>query len=303
MISIIGAGRVGSTIAMQLVLREIDDVHLLDIVDGLAKGQALDLSQLASGCESDIKISGSSEYESLRGSDLVIVPAGFARTPNMTRLDLLSKNQEIVKYAAERIKEFAPSSIIIMVTNPVDVMTYLALKITGFPRERVFGMGGLLDSLRFKSIISSILGVSNGSLDTPVIGEHGENMLPLDRFSSSNGIPVRDLIPQQRLDDALTETRRSAAQIISLKGATTFAPSQAVATMVEAVISDKKSMIPTSVFLEGEYGVNGICMGVPAILGSSGVERIIEIDLDENERHQFTKGKDSLTRVIEEMVV
>ncbi len=303
MISIIGAGRVGSTIALQLVLREVDDLHLIDVVEGLAKGQALDLSQMASGSDSDIKITGSDNYGSLNGSDLIIIPAGFARTPDMTRLDLLSKNQEIVKYASQKIKEFAPSAIVLIVTNPVDVMTYLALKITGFPRERVFGMGGLLDSLRFKTVISSILGISYRSVDTLVIGEHGENMVPLDRFSSSNGIPIRALISKQELEDAVLETRKSAAQVISLKGATTFAPSQAVATMVEAVVSDKKSLIPTSVLLEGEFGVSDICMGVPAILGTGGVERIIELELDVSEREQFAKGQASLIKAIGEMAI
>ncbi len=303
MISIIGAGRVGSTIALQLVLREVDDLHLIDVVEGLAKGQALDLSQMASGSDSDIKITGSDNYGSLNGSDLIIIPAGFARTPDMTRLDLLSKNQEIVKYASQKIKEFAPSAIVLIVTNPVDVMTYLALKITGFPRERVFGMGGLLDSLRFKTVISSILGISYRSVATLVIGEHGENMVPLDRFSSSNGIPIRALISKKELEDAVLETRKSAAQVISLKGATTFAPSQAVATMVEAVVSDKKSLIPTSVLLEGEFGVSDICMGVPAILGTGGVERIIELELDVSEREQFAKGQASLIKAIGEMAI
>ncbi len=303
MISIIGAGRVGSTIALQLVLREVDDLHLIDVVEGLAKGQALDLSQMASGSDSDIKITGSDNYGSLNGSDLIIIPAGFARTPDMTRLDLLSKNQEIVKYASQKIKEFAPSAMVLIVTNPVDVMTYLALKITGFPRERVFGMGGLLDSLRFKNVISSILGISYRSVDTLVIGEHGENMVPLDRFSSSNGIPIRALISKKELEDAVLETRKSAAQVISLKGATTFAPSQAVATMVEAVVSDKKSLIPTSVLLEGEFGVSDICMGVPAILGAGGVERIIELELDVSEREQFAKGQASLIKAIGEMAI
>lgn len=303
MISIIGAGRVGSTIAQQLVLRGLDDLHLIDIVEGLAKGQALDLSQMASGSNSDITITGSDDYRSLNGSDLIIVPAGFARTPDMTRLDLLSKNREIIKYASQKIKEFAPAAMVLMVTNPVDIMTYLALKITRFPRERVFGMGGLLDSLRFKTVISSMLGISRGSLDTLVIGEHGENMVPLDRFSSSNGIPIRDLISKKGLEDAVLETRKSAAQVISLKGATIFAPSQAVATMVEAVVSDKKSLIPTSVLLEGEFGVNDICIGVPAILGAGGVERIIELELDVSEREQFAKGQATLTKAIGEMTI
>lgn len=298
MISIIGVGRVGTSIAIQLVKRAIDDILLIDVVQKRAEGEAMDLSQMAAEGGHDVEIRGSNDFSKLKDSDLIIVPAGVARTAEMTRTDLLVKNMEIIRSISLKIKESAPTSKVMMITNPVDTMTFLALKTTGFPRERIFGMAGLLDSLRFKSILAPKLGMSYKSVQALVIGEHGEHMLPLIRFSSANGIPLLELLSKEDLEMAKNETIKIAAQVIALKGSTAFAPSEAVATMAESIIMDKKMLIPTSTLLNGEYGVDDVCIGVPIILGKEGVEKIVELNLNQEEKAEFMSGVDSIRKNI-----
>ncbi|MDA4112360.1 MAG: malate dehydrogenase, partial [Thaumarchaeota archaeon] len=298
MISIVGSGRVGSTVAMILVQRNIDDITLVDIIPGLPEGEALDLSHMAAELGVDVKINGSNDYSALRDSNIVIVTAGLARKPGMTRMDLLTKNAGIIKSVTSEVAKYAPNSILIMVTNPLDAMTYVALKTTGFEKNRVFGMGGMLDLSRFKQLLSEELHVSRSSINALVLGEHGESMTPVPSFSSVNGIPLRNFLGEDLLDSAIDRTRKIAAEVIAKKGATFYAPANGVARMVEAVRYDKKALLPVSAYVEGEYGASGICIGVPAIIGANGVEKIVELELSGKEKESFDKGVVTLKEAI-----
>jgi malate dehydrogenase len=294
MITVIGSGRVGSTIAQQLLTRDLDDVTLIDIIQGLPQGEALDLYHMGSEQGIDRKVKGSNTYDDIRGSDVIIVTAGLARKPGMTRMDLLTKNGEIIKSISTQIKEKAPSSIVIIVTNPMDAMTLTALKVTGFPKRRVFGMGGNLDLSRFKWLISKETGFSSSSIQALVIGEHGESMLPLTRYTSVGGIPLDKFMSKEKMREAVDITRKIAAEVIALKGATFYAPAHGVVRMVESVLKNKKTIQPVSTLLEGEYGVNGICIGVPGVISSEGVEKVIELELDDYEAAEFQRGVSTL---------
>ncbi len=283
---------------MILVQRNVDDITLVDIIPGLPEGEALDLSHMAAELGIDVKITGSNDYSALRGSEIVIVTAGLARKPGMTRMDLLTKNAGIIKSVTGEVAKHAPDSKLIMVTNPLDAMTYVALKTTGFRKSRVFGMGGMLDLSRFKQLISEDLHVSRSSINALVIGEHGESMTPLASYSSVNGIPLRDFLNDQQIDDAIERTRKIAAEVIAKKGATFYAPANGIARMVEAVRYDKKALLPVSAFLEGEFGLSGLCIGVPAIIGKEGVEKIIQLDLQGKEKESFEKGAETLKEAI-----
>ena len=298
MISIIGSGRVGSTVGMILVQRNVDDVNFVDIIPGLPEGEALDLSHMAAELGVDVKITGSNDYSSLRGSDLVIVTAGLARKPGMTRMDLLMKNSGIIKSVTAEVAKYAPESILIMVTNPLDAMAYVALKSTGFPKQRVFGMSGMLDLSRFKQLLSEELHLSRSSIDALVIGEHGESMTPLSSFTAVNGIPLKNMLSEQEIDGAIEKTRKVAAEVIAKKGATFYAPANGVARMVEAVKYDKKALLPVSAYLEGEYGLSGLFIGVPAIIGAGGVEKIVELELSGKEKESFDRGAATLKEAI-----
>lgn len=298
MIGLVGSGRVGSTLAMLLVQRNIDDITLVDIIEGLPQGEALDLSHMAAEIGVDRKITGSNDYSALKGSDIIVVTAGLARKPGMTRLDLLSKNAGIIGSISKEVAKHAPNSKLIIVTNPMDAMVYVALKSTGFPKNRVFGMGGMLDLSRFKDFLSKSLGVSNASINALVIGEHGESMTPVPSYSSVNGIPLKQFLSEEKLAKAIEETRKVAAEVIRLKGATFYAPANGIARMVEAIHFDKKMLLPVSTYLEGEYGVSGICIGVPAIIGKDGVEKIIELDLEGEEKQSFDRGVATLKEAV-----
>jgi malate dehydrogenase len=298
MIGLVGSGRVGSTLAMILVQRNVDDITLVDIIEGLPQGEALDLSHMAAEIGVDVKISGSNDYSSLKGADIVVVTAGLARKPGMTRMDLLTKNSGIIKSVAEQVANNAPNCVLIIVTNPLDAMVYVALKASKFPKNRVLGMSGMLDLSRFKELLSQSLGVSRASIDALVIGEHGESMTPLPSYTSVNGVPLRTLLSEQQIGDAIEKTRKVAAEVIKLKGATFYAPANGIARMVEAIHFDKKMVLPVSAYVEGEYGVSGICIGVPAILGKGGVERIIELNLTGSEKEWFDRGVGTLKEAI-----
>lgn len=298
MISIIGSGRVGSTLAMILVERNVDDVTLIDIIPGLPEGEALDLSHMAAELGIDRKIIGSNDYSALKGSDIVVVTAGLARKPGMTRMDLLMKNAGIIKSVAAEVAKHAPDSILIMVANPMDAMTYVALKTTGFKKNRVLGMGGMLDLSRFKQLLSEELHVSRSSINALVLGEHGESMTPVASYSSVNGIPLKHFMNDEQIDVAIDKTRKVAAEVIAKKGATFYAPANGIYRMVEAVHYDKKALLPVSAYLEGEYGLSGLCIGVPAIIGKVGVEKIIELDLKGKEKESFLKGAATLKEAI-----
>jgi malate dehydrogenase len=297
-ITIIGSGKVGAYAALSCGLGELGNVLLLDIVQGLPQGEAMDINHQLAERGSDSKVSGSNNYEDMKGSDIVVLVAGVGRKPGMTRMDLLRTNASIVKDVASKIETYAKDSKLIVVTNPLDPMTYLVLKKTGVKKNNVMGMGGMLDLSRFKNFIADTTKVSRDSVHAMVIGEHGENMLPLIRFSSVGGIPLNQFISNQDATNIFEKTRKVAIEVISLKGATVFAPGNAITTMVEAIIKDKKLVIPVSTLLEGEYGATGICMGVPAVVGAGGVERVIEVKLDDFEHDIFYKGVNSIKEAI-----
>ena len=301
-ITIIGSGKVGASAALNCGLRELDrDILLLDIVQGLPQGEAMDINHQLSERGTDAIARGSNNYEDMRGSDFVVLVAGVGRKPGMTRMDLLKINAGIVKDVASKIATYAKDATIIVVTNPLDPMTYLALKTIGSPTGKVMGMGGMLDLSRFKSFIQAATGLSRDSIQAMVISEHGENMLPLTRFSSVGGIPLQDFISKDQATELFEKTRKVAAEVIALKGATVYAPGNAVATMIESVAKDKKLVIPVSTYLQGQYGVSDICIGVPAVIGSGGVEKIIELKLDSFEQDVFSKGVSSVKEAIKSL--
>src|SRR5919197_1644199 len=300
-ISIIGSGKVGASAALNCALRELDDILLLDIIQGLPQGEAMDINHQLSERGIDCIVRGSNNYEDLKGSEFVVLVAGVGRKPGMTRMDLLKTNARIVRDVATKIATYAQDAILIVVTNPLDPMTYLALKTTGIIKNKVIGMGGMLDLSRFKSYIHDVTNVSRDSIQAMVIGEHGENMLPLIRFSSVGGIPLNEFISKEKTIEVLENTKKIAADIIALKGATVYAPGNGVATMIEAVIRDKKSVIQASTLLQGEYGADNICIGVPTVIGANGVEKIIELKLDSYEQNVFNDGINRLKEAIKSL--
>ena len=297
-ITVIGAGRVGSSVALNCSLRELGDTLLLDIVEGLPQGEAMDINHQLAERGIDCIAQGSNNYEDMRGSDFVIIVAGVGRKPGMTRMDLLKTNADIVMAVCDKIKSYAPNSKIIVVTNPLDPLTYLVLKSLGGKRTQIMGMGGMLDLSRFKEHISTITGISRNSVQAMVISEHGENMLPLVRFSSLSGIPLTEFISAEQSEDLVNKTKKIAAEVISLKGATVYAPGNAVSTMVESIVKNKKTILPVSALLEGEYGYHDVCIGVPCVLGHDGAEKIIELKLNENEMKVFDLGVQSVKNAI-----
>lgn len=285
-ISVIGSGRVGGSCAHLLAQRGLaDEVLLLDVVEGLSQGTALDIMQAAPLEDFRARVYGSNEYGDIEGSDLVVVTAGLARKPGMSRRDLLQKNAQIVQSVTGKISRYAPRSKILVVTNPLDVMTYLAFKTSGFERNHVFGMGGVLDSARFAYFIAEKLEVSLEEISALVIGAHGDRMLPLPRFSRVSGEPITELLPPDVVENLVERTRGAGAEIVSyLKtGSAFYAPAASVVRMVEAIFGDGKGSLPVCVYLDGEYGLKDVCVGVPVKLSLDGVEEIIELDLTPDE--------------------
>lgn len=290
LISIIGTGKLGSAVALQVASRELGDLRLIDVIQGLPQGEALDLGQMAAEQGADVDIVGSNDYKDIAGSDLIVVIGGLGRKPGMTRLDLQEKNEDIIHGICDKVVQYSPKSLILMVTNPLDIMTYLAWKVTGFEPSRVFGQSGMLDTMRFKYFISRALGVSTSSVQAVVIGEHGDSMVPLPRFSTVNGVPITELMSPPQVAEAVERTRKIAAEVIALKGATIYAPAHGITRMVESVIKDKKMMLCLTAHLNGEYGVKDVYVDVPAVLGARGVERVIELKLNDEERTAFLKS-------------
>ena len=302
MITIVGTGRVGVAIAIHLAIKELDDLMLIDIIEGLPQGEALDLTHMCATLGIDIDISGSNDYKDMSGSELVIVPAGFIRTADMSRLDLLHKNSEVIKTVSKGIKEYAPNSKVIMVTNPLDVMTYLAYKVTGFERNRVFGFSGLLDTARYRSLIAKELGVAASSIHTTIIGEHGDTMVLLPRFTTVGGVPLESLMSKEKIQQIIERTKKMGAEIIKLKKwSASHAVGAGVATMVEAIVKDTKSVIPVSTYLQGEYGVSDVCAVVPTIIGKNGVEKILELPLNDEERAAFLNSVETIKSAISQL--
>lgn len=300
-ITVIGSGKVGASAALNACLRKLGDVLLLDIVKGLPQGEALDINHQLSELGIDCRVRGSNEYADMRGSDIIVLVAGVGRKPGMTRMDLLTTNANIIKDIANKIRSLASRAFVIVVTNPVDPMTYLTLNLLGGDKMRIMGMGNMLDLSRFKSFIHDVTGYSRGSISAMVIGEHGENMLPLPRFSSISGIPLTTFLSPEQIKTTLESTRKIAAEVISLKGATIHAPGNAIASMIESIVRDRKSLTPVSTLLEGEYGASNVCLGVPAVLGANGIEKIVELKLDSSERERFDRGVASVKTAISEL--
>jgi malate dehydrogenase len=295
MITIIGSGKVGGDAALFSALKKLDDeILLLDVVKGLPQGEAMDLNHMLSEQGIDVNIRGSNDYSDMKDSKVVVVVAGSGRKPGMTRMDLLKINAGIVKDVVENIKKYASDSIIVPVTNPLDPIVHIAYKTSGFDRNRIIGMGNMLDLSRFIQFIHEATGHSRDSIRALVIGEHGENMLPLPRFSTVSGIPLSSMLSNEKLDQLVQDTRQVAAKVIELKGATVHAPGNAISAIVEAILKDRKKVIPVATPLAGEYGQSNVSIGVPAVIGRNGVEKIIELDLNQQEREWFNKGADGV---------
>ena len=300
-ISIIGAGNVGATAAHWIAAKEIGDVVLLDIVDGMPQGKALDLLESSPIGYFDSDIKGTNNYEDTKNSDVVMITSGIARKPGMSRDDLISVNAKIVKEVAQNVAKYSPNAIIIVVTNPLDAMVYVASKISGFPKNKVIGMAGVLDSTRFRSFIAKELDVSVEDVDAMVLGGHGDSMVPLPRYSTVNGIPITELLPQEKIDALVKRTRDGGAEIVNLlkTGSAYYAPSAAAAEMVESILKDKKRILPCAAYCSSEYGVNGYFVGVPVKLGRNGVEKVIELKLTLEEMSQFKKSVEQVKNLVE----
>src|SRR5687768_13611332 len=301
-ISIIGAGNVGATCAHWAVSQELGDVVLVDIpqVEGMPQGKALDLFQATPVAGVDAKITGATSYEPTAGSDVVIVTAGIARKPGMSRDDLIATNTGIVKQVAENVAKHSPNAVMIVVSNPLDAMVYVAWKASGFPTKRVIGQAGVLDTARYRSFLAEEIGCSVEDVQALLLGGHGDDMVPLPRYTFAGGIPIQQLVKPDRLEQIVQRARSGGAEIVQLlkTGSAYYAPAAATVQMAESIIKDKKRILPCAVYCEKEYNVGGYFVGVPAILGSAGVERVIEIEMDEKERRMFQTSVDHVKELV-----
>ena len=286
-ITVVGAGNVGATAAQLIAQKELArEVVMVDIAEGIPQGKALDQWEWAPIEGFDTRVIGINDYEAAAGSDIFVVTAGIARKPGMSREDLLRTNAGIVRQVSEKIREVAPNAIVIMVSNPLDVMAYVCMQTTGFPRERVIGMAGVLDTARYRSFIALELDVSVEDIQALVLGGHGDTMVPLISYTTVSGIPLTQLLPRERIDALVTRTRHGGAEIVNLlkTGSAYYAPAAATVQMVESIVKDKKRILPCSAWLEGEFGLSGLFLGVPCKLGRNGLEKIIEVELTAEER-------------------
>lgn len=288
-ITVVGAGFVGATAAHWIAAKELGDVVLVDIIEGMPQGKGLDLQEAAPVEGFDVRVQGTNDYADSAGSDLVIITAGLPRKPGMSRDDLLAKNTEIVKAVTEQVARYSPEAFLIVVSNPLDAMVYVAHKVSGFAANRVMGMAGVLDSARFRTFIAMELGVSVKDVQAFVLGGHGDSMVPLPRYTTVSGIPIPDLLSPERIDALVERTRKGGGEIVGLlkTGSAFFAPSASAVQMAESILKDQKRILPCAAYCDREYGVGGYFVGVPALLGGGGVERIVEIKLSEQEKAMF----------------
>ena len=303
-VTVVGAGNVGATAAMRIAEKELADVVVIDILEDVPAGKALDLTQAAPIEKHDARITGvSGDYSQAKDSDIVIITAGIPRKPGMSRDDLLSTNMGIVGSVVKEIAQEAPDSILIIVSNPLDAMCHVALDASGFPKNRVIGMAGVLDSARFRAFIAMELNVSVENTHAFVLGGHGDTMVPLPRYSSVAGIPITELLPPDRIEALVERTRKGGAEIVSLlkTGSAYYAPASAAVEMAEAILKDKKKILPCAAYLEGEYGIHNLFIGVPAKLGANGVEDIIQIALTEDEQKALRHSADAVQGLVEDM--
>jgi malate dehydrogenase len=302
-ITVVGAGNVGATVAQYAVERELGDVVLVDVIEGIPQGKSLDLAQAGPIHGYDSVLVGSNGYDETADSDVVVITAGMARKPGMTRDDLLFKNAEIVGSVVEQVARRSPRAILILVTNPLDAMVQLAWKKSGFPAERVIGMAGVLDSARFRTFIARELDVSVENVSAFVLGGHGDSMVPLPRYSTVAGIPITDLLPREKIDALVTRTANGGAEIVNLlkAGSAYYAPGASAVEMVEAILKDKKKILPCAAYLDGQYGVRGVYVGVPVKLGRRGVEQIVEIKLTPDEQAAFNKSAAAVRELVDKL--
>ncbi|HQT92946.1 MAG TPA: malate dehydrogenase [Candidatus Kryptobacter bacterium] len=296
-ITVVGAGNVGATVAQRLVDRELaNEVVLTDVVEGLPQGKALDMLESSPVDGSDVTVTGAIDYDATTGSDIIVITAGIARKPGMSRDDLLSTNAGVLKSVTEQVAPRSPKSIIVVVSNPLDVMAYMAMKVSGFDRSRVIGMAGVLDTARFRSFIASELNVSVEDVQAFVLGGHGDSMVPLVRYTSVAGIPLTELMPADKIESIVKRTRQGGAEIVALlkTGSAYYAPSAAVVQMVESIVKDKKRILPCSVYLQGEYGMKDVVIGVPVKLGKKGMEQVFEIKLTDAEKSELAKSAEDV---------
>ena len=288
-ISLIGAGQIGGTLAHLICIKELADVVLFDVVEGIAKGKALDIAQSTSVDGYDINLSGTSNYEDIKNSDVIIITAGIPRKPGMTRDDLLETNLKIIKQVAEGIKKNSPNAFVICITNPLDIIVMVLQKYSGLPTNKVVGMAGILDSSRFKYFLSQELKVPVKNINTLVLGGHGDTMVPMPNRTTVNGKPLNQIIKKEKLDLIIDRTRKGGAEIVKLleKGSAFYAPAASGIEMAESYIKDLKKTLPCAAYLNGEYGVKNLYVGVPVIIGSSGVEKVVEFTLDKHEKENF----------------
>jgi malate dehydrogenase len=299
-VTVIGAGNVGATAAQRIAEAGLADVVLVDIVEGLPQGKGLDLAEAAPVVGHDASVTGTNDYADTAGSDIVVVTSGLARQPGMSRDDLMAKNAGIVRAVVEQAAKHSPEAILIIVTNPLDAMCHVAMQASGFPRERVIGMAGVLDSARFRTFIAMELGVSVADTHAFVLGGHGDTMVPLPRYSTVAGIPITELMSAERVQALVDRTANGGAEIVGLlkTGSAFYAPAASTFEMVEAILLDRKRVLPCATYLQGEYGVDGLFVGVPVVLGAAGMERVIEIKLGNDEQAAFDRSAGAVRELV-----
>ncbi len=304
-IALIGGGNIGGVLAEQLAYRELGDVVLFDVVEGMPQGKALDMAEGAPLVGADASLSGANDYSGIAGADMVIITAGLARKPGMSRDDLLKTNLAIMKQVAEGVKANAPDAHVIVVSNPLDAMVYTFKEVSGFPKERVVGMAGVLDSARFRAFVAWELGVSVEDVTALVLGGHGDTMVPLVRYCTVAGIPVEKLISKERIDAIVERTKGAGGEVVGLlkTGSAFVSPALSAIEMAESILKDKKRVLACACLLEGEYGVDGLYVGVPCVLGSGGVERVIEVDLDADEKKQFDASVEHVRSLVKQIEI
>jgi len=299
-ITVIGGGRVGEHTVHNLAMKQLGDIVMVDIVEGKPQGIALDIMEERPLSGWDVNILGTNDYADIAGSDVIVMTAGFPRKPGMSRDDLIEANMNVIKPAAENFKKYAPNAIVIVVTNPLDVICWTAAEVTGFAKNKVMGMAGVLDANRFKAFVAMEMGVSVKDVQAYVLGGHGDNMVPLVRHSNIGGIPLSEIMPKDKLDFVVERTRKAGGEIVKNLGYSAyFSPGHSAADMVQAILLDEKRVLPAAAYLQGEYGLNDLFLGVPVLLGSEGVEKVFELKLTDDEQAALMKSADGVKNVVE----
>jgi malate dehydrogenase len=298
-VTVVGAGNVGATAAQEVARRDYADVVLVDIIEGLPQGKALDLNEAGPVLGYEASVVGTNGYEESAGSDVVVITSGRPRSPGMSRDDLVTTNQAIVRSVTEQTVAASPDAIVVVVTNPLDAMCHVAKDASGFPKERVFGMAGILDTARFRTFVSWETGMSDRDVQTIVLGGHGDQMVPVVSATTVGGVPITDLVSPERIADMVERTRKGGGEVVNLLGTSAwYAPGAAVAQMVDAIVLDQKRVLPCTAYLEGEYGIEGLYIGVPVVLGAGGIERVIQLELTEDEQAELERSAGAVREVV-----